>query len=135
MKKEKGFNLIELVVFIVVMAIIGRLILLAFVNVLQRSPLLQRKITANHIAVQCMEWFVGQRYMSGFSNLTCPSPGVNNTSVPTFCSDNLPSGYTLHTTLQCNTTIPGFTGDNYANVTVQVGGFGNVTLSSVIANY
>jgi prepilin-type N-terminal cleavage/methylation domain-containing protein len=122
--KLKGFTLIELIVFIVIISILASAILLSFVTVMSKTPITLQSIIANQTAKQCAEWFIGQRRMNGYSSITC------NSTVPAFCT--VPSGYTL--TANCSTTpISGDT--NYETITITVSGAGSAVLTFLIANY
>jgi len=125
MRKENGFTLIELVIFIVVTSILASTLMLALVTALKSSPNVNKLMIATFTAEECMEWFIGQRRLNGFSSLTCP-----NTTVPSFCT--APSGYTLAVNISC-TTING--DSNYKTITTTVSGSGNATLTLLIAGY
>lgn len=125
MIKNKGFSLIELILFIVVTAILASTLLLAFNNVLVNSDTSRNQIVAQMTAQQCMEWFVGQRLSNGYSSIACPS-----TTVPSFCT--APSGYTISVNSAC-TTIS--SDANYKTITVTVSGNGDASLTTLIANY
>lgn len=124
MKKQKGFTLIELVMFIVITSILASAILLSFVTAMSKTPHILQNTIAMQTAKQCMEWFIGQRRVNGYSSIAC------NSTVPTFCTT--PTGYTL--TSSCSTTTIG--GDsNYETITVTVSGLGDAVLDLLIANY
>jgi type II secretory pathway pseudopilin PulG len=125
MKKQHGFSFIELIIFIVVSGILATTILLSLTTVLLKAPILHQQMIANELAEQCMEWFIGQRKLLGFSQLTCPS-----NPTPTICS--APSGYTITNTVSC-TTING--DSNYKTIVVNVSGAGDAVLTSLIADY
>jgi len=76
-----GFTLIEVIVFIIVMGIIGVTIFASMNMVLRGSVVSHHQTTALQTATQCMEWFVGQRYLKGFDAVptdnTTPSLCVN----------------------------------------------------------
>lgn len=124
MKKHRGFTLIELVMFIVITSILASGILLSFITVLNKTPVVLQNSIASQTAKQCAEWFLGQRRINGFSNFTC------NATVPAFCT--APTGYTL--TSNCTTTA--ISGDsNYKTITITVSGAGNAGLSLLLADY
>jgi type II secretory pathway pseudopilin PulG len=125
MRKQCGFTLIEVILFIMVMAIMAKVILLPIVEVNSGTPTSLRNLTAMQSANKCIEWFIGQRRLIGYSTVTCPS-----STVPGFCS--VPTGYTLAVNIVC-TTIN--TDANYKTVTVTVGGLGNASSSLLLANY
>lgn len=126
MKKLSGFSFIELIVFIVVTAILSTTILLAFVTALQKTPLDRQQIIATQTAQQCMEWYLGQRRLNGFSAITCSA----SPPTPTMCT--LPAGYSFSNSITC-TTINSDT--NYKLITVTVSGAGDASLQSLIADY
>jgi len=126
--KNRGFTIIELVVFIVIMGIIGVTILASFSAVLKGVSVPRQKIVATQVATRCIEWYLEQRYLYGFNTvaLTCPS-----TAVPSFCA--APSGYTISTSVSC-TQLYSETGYNYKTITVTVSGLGNASLSLLVAS-
>jgi len=125
MKTQQGFTFIEVIIFIMVTSLLGSVILLASTTMLQKAPIVQKNAIALQSAQQCMEWFVGQRSLNGYSGVSCPS-----TSVPSFCT--APSGYTVSVNVSC-TTIN--SDANYKTVTITVSGVGDAVLSTLLANY
>jgi type II secretory pathway pseudopilin PulG len=126
MKKFNGFSLIEVIIFIVITSILSIVIIMPVVITLQKSPLNRQQMIALQTAQQCMEWYLGQRRMNGFSGITCSA----SPSTPTMCT--LPSGYSFSNSITC-TTINSDT--NYKLITVSVTGIGDATLKSLIADY
>jgi type II secretory pathway pseudopilin PulG len=128
-KSNNGFTLIEVIIFTIVMGIIGVTILASFNTLLKGMPTPWRQTVANQAAKNCLEWYLQQRYINGFSatTLNCPS-----TSVPSFCT--VPNGYTISTNVAC-TQLYGDTGSNYKTITVTVGGLANATLAVLLAYY
>lgn len=124
MKRYRGFTLIELVIFIVITVILASTILLAFSSVLKAIPNVIQQSIANQTAQQCMEYFIEQRRVQGFSNV------ATGTTVPSFCTT--PSGYTLSVNV-ATTTIN--TDSSYKTITVTVGGNGDAVLTTMIADY
>lgn len=125
MKKLSGFSLIELVLFIVVTSILSTVILLAFSSPLLKTSTDRQQIIAQQAAKQCMEWFIGQRQLNGFSSLTCPS-----TPSPSICTG--PPGYTVSTSISCTTVN---SDSSYMTIAVTVTGLGNAVLTTLIADY
>jgi len=121
--KQQGFTLIELVMFIVVTSLLATTILLALITATRDIPTIHQEIVATQTAKQCMEWFIGQQRLNGFTSLTCPS-----TTTPSFCTT--PTGYTLSVNVSC-TTINSDT--NYKTITVTVSGLGDASFSTLIA--
>jgi prepilin-type N-terminal cleavage/methylation domain-containing protein len=128
-KKKHGFSLIELVVFIVVMGIIAASILTSFDIVLRGIPRTNYQATTMGCAINCIEWLYGQRRLNGFNNVSV------GTTIPTFCNNSLPSGYTMTANVS-NTT---FSGDsNYKIITTTVTSprnLGYANISVIVANY
>jgi type II secretory pathway pseudopilin PulG len=125
MKSTAGFTLIEVLVLIVVTSILATTILLGLITAGKNIPAVANNSIADQAAKGCIEWFLGQRRLLGYSAVTCPS-----TSVPSFC--NSPAGYTLSVNVTC-TTIN--TDTHYQTITVSVSGSGNASLSTLIASY
>lgn len=124
MKKSSGFTLIEVLIFIVISSLLASAILIAFVTSLEKTPTVHQQLVASLTAKKCMEWFIGQNRMNGYSTLSCPS-----TPSPTMCS--APSGYSISSSISC-TTISG--DSNYKTITVTVSGLGDATLTTLIAS-
>lgn len=125
MKQHHGFTLIEIIIFIIITALLAKTILLVLNTAALNTPKILQNTIANETAQQCMEWFIGQRQLNGYSSITCPS-----TSVPSFCS--APTGYTVAVNIQC-TTIN--SDANYQTITVTISGKGDAGLTTLIANY
>ncbi|MCK4870658.1 MAG: type II secretion system protein [Gammaproteobacteria bacterium] len=130
--KHKGFTLIELIVFIVVMALLAGSILIGYLTILKYVPKVGQQMAATQTAVSCMEWYLGQRYTKGFNFNGQSCPGGADTNVPAYCSNLLKSGYTLSTNINC-TTID--SDPNYKLITVTVGGSADAKLSLLVADY
>ncbi len=125
MKKNSGFTLIEIIIFIVIIGLVANAILFAFSTSLQKIPTILQTSIASQTAKKCMEWFIGQRRLNDYSAITCPS-----TSVPSFCT--APAGYSLSVNISC-TTIN--SDANYKTITVTVSGNGSASLTTLVANY
>jgi len=126
MDVQKGFTLIELIIFIIVMAIIALGILASFSVSLRYAPDIEYASRATELAQQRMDLILGQRYIQGFSTYT--DPCVASPSLP-ICA--APSGYTVASSIVNN-----WGGDtNYNVITVTVSGLGSSTLTGMVANY
>ena len=123
--KSQGFTLIELVIFIIVTSLMINALFLAYSTALLNAPLLLQNTIARQTARNCMEWFVGQRRLNGYSAFSCPS-----TAVPSFCT--APAGYTLSVNISC-TTIN--SDANYKTITITVSGKCDAALTTLTANY
>ena len=123
----KGFVLIELLVFIIVISILASTILTPFSFVFLRTTDANNQVSVTWYAAQCLEWFLGQRSVSGYDTIAC------NTTVPNFCS--VPSGYTINISVSCATQYDD--PNNYKTITATVNGnnSASATLSLIIANY
>ena len=125
-KSHKGFSLIEIIIFIVIMAIIAVVILSTYTRSLKGVYIEHPQTIAIKAATTCMEYFLGQRYLNGYSAISpCPS-----SVVPIFCTSNMPSGYNVSTTCEADLNDV-----NYKIITVTVSGQGNAALSLLFANY
>lgn len=124
-RRHGGFTLIEVLVFIVVTSLVMSTILLSANTALRNTPMTHQQWVAVQTAQQCMEWFVNQRRMNGYSALTCPS-----TPSPSACA--APSGLSVSTAITCSTWN---SDSNYKTITVSVGGAASLSLSMQIGDY
>ena len=127
MKKQAGFTLIELIIFIIFIGIIMPSMMSMLYIILKNTNAIQQENPAIESVNQCLESYLNKRYNLGYSSITCPS-----TTVPTFCS--VPSGYTLSVAVTCLTKYSEVS-SNYKQITVTVGGLGTATNTLIIANY
>lgn len=129
MKQHAGFTLIELVIFIVITGILTSSIFVAANNALINMSKALYSDVASQTARQCMEYYIGQRRLNGYSALngaSCTSP----LTLPSICS--APSGYTV--VANCvNNPISG--DSNYNKITVIVSGTSDATLTYLIGKY
>ena len=125
MTAQKGFTMMEVIIMLVVTGILMSVIFLAISTSGLKTPLMLKESIAMQTARQCMEWFIGQRRLLGYSAFSCPS-----TTVPSFCT--APAGYTLGVNITC-TTIS--SDANYQTIAVTVTGSGNASLTTLVGNY
>ena len=126
MKKQRGFTLVEIVTFIVVTGILASAVLTSLVYALKNTPTLHDNMVATRTAEQCMEWFIGQRRLNGYSSVS------TGTSVPSFCT--APTGYNAPTVDVSALTISG--DSNFKSITLQVTGKGDMKdVYTIIAMY
>lgn len=123
--KNAGFTLIEILVFIVVTSLVMSTLLVAAITSMRNAPTTHQQWVAIQAAQQCMEWFLDQRRLNGYSSLTCPS-----TPSPSACS--APTGYTVSSSIACTTWN---SDSNYKTITVSVTGLAQVSLSTQIGDY
>tara|TARA_R110000868_G_scaffold290766_5_gene550932 strand:- start:204 stop:590 length:387 start_codon:yes stop_codon:yes gene_type:complete len=124
-KQPLGFTLIEVLVFIVVTSLVMSTLLLGAMTALRSAPTTHQQWVAMQTAQQCMEWFLDQRRLLGYSALTCPS-----TPSPTACT--APTGLSVSTSISCTT----WNSDaNYKTITVAVSGLASVTLTAQVGSY
>lgn len=126
MNKYLGYSLIEVILFIIVIGILASVILSALINPALKTPIDRQQVIAMETAQACMEWYIGQRRIHGFSSIPCSA----SPSTPTICS--LPSGYSFSNSITCTTLN---SDSNYKIITVTVSGAGDATLTSLVADY
>jgi type II secretory pathway pseudopilin PulG len=102
MAKNQGYTLVELIIFIVILAIVSSTILIGAVFAIKRSPITHRQTIATAAASGCLDYLLGQRELKGFNfnGQSCPGGGTT-TIVPTFCSNIHPSGFTVAVNISC----------------------------------
>jgi len=132
-QKHSGLSLIELIIFIVIVAIVTSGVLLGFNRMLTGSVTANQLNQAAYLAQQRMELILPQRYQLGFSGFNANSfdPCTNSpTSTQPICTV-IPTGYTVNATLTNN-----WLGNtNYKLVDVSVNGKGHAQLQALVANY
>ena len=123
--KQNGFTLIELLVFIIVSGLLMSVMLLGANAALRSIPAGHKQMVAIQTARRCMEWFVEQARLKGYSQLTCPS-------TPTIAACAVPSGYSITNTISCTT----WNSDTaYKTITVSVTGLASASFSLQIGEY
>jgi prepilin-type N-terminal cleavage/methylation domain-containing protein len=127
MKKQRGFTLLELIVFIVIVGIVLTGVAVPLVTLLQKLPTNNHQTVALALARERMDLILGQRWSSGFSSFSDPCGGG---SPPTICTP--PTGYTVTSTIAA-VTISG--DSNYKTITVTVSGTGSATLVTLVGSY
>jgi type II secretory pathway pseudopilin PulG len=122
-KKQWGFTLIELVLFITLTAILASTTLLSLRNLLAQIPNNHMAYIALQAARGCLDGMVAEKNMFGISFFSCPS-----TTVPGNCV--APTGYTVGVNVACTTVNSDVT---YKTFTVTITGLGNATLTALVA--
>ena len=137
MAKNKGFTLIELIIFIIVLAIIISILRTAITFALKYAPITHNQTVATASADACMGYLLGQRNLIGynFNSQACPGGG-DYTTVPTFCSNLNPTGFTTTIKISC-ATVSGFTGTQaFKKIDVTTtSGSTQTVLKQLIADY
>jgi prepilin-type N-terminal cleavage/methylation domain-containing protein len=118
---QRGFTLIELVFFIVIVGVVAAGMALPFSTLFGETHHIDEQTRAVQLAKEGMEFAIGQKRLKGFALLTTglvmcgPTPCVvgNNTLTVTI------------------TTID----SNFKRITSIVTGSGNATLTAIVGNY
>jgi prepilin-type N-terminal cleavage/methylation domain-containing protein len=124
MKHQRGFTLIEVLVFIIISGLLMSTLLLGVNIALRNAPNVHQQWIALQTARGCMEWLLNQRRLNGYSIYTCPSTPSLNCPVP--------SGYTASATVSCTA----WSSDTaYKTMTVTVSGLSTASLSMQVGEY
>jgi type II secretory pathway pseudopilin PulG len=130
---QRGYSLIELAIFIVIMGIIGTALFSGFNTALLGSSAPELGASPMQLAQERMELILGQKRTLGFAGFTaatfdpCTSAPPSTQAVCT----TLPAGYAVSAALATN-----WGGDtNYKVITVSVTGPGRANLTAMVANY
>lgn len=123
--RQSGFTLIELLVFIIVSGLLMTVVLLGANTALRNSPSVHNQWVAMQVANECMEWFLDQRRLNGYSTLTCPS-------TPTAAACVAPTGFSVINTVSCTTWN---SDTSYKTISVTVSGLANASIATQIGEY
>jgi len=124
-RRQAGFTFIEVLVLIIVTSLVMSTLLFGVSTALRGAPSTEQQWVAVQTARQCQEWFLEQRRLQGYGNLSCPSS-------PTAAACAAPSGYSVSTAVSCTT----WNGDTqYKTITVTVSGLASASLFSQIGDY
>lgn len=122
----RGFTLVELIIFIVIVSIMGVALMSAFSTTTRGTPDAGQMTQATQLAQERMELVMAQRRavaFAAFADPCVPGPG------PAACTP--PAGYTVTAAI-----APNWNGDtNYKQVTVTVTGTSSATATAIVANY
>jgi prepilin-type N-terminal cleavage/methylation domain-containing protein len=124
MNRQRGFNLIELIIVIVVVGIMSGGLMLSFNVALQNNLSMQNTAKAIELAESRMDFLLGYRNNYGYSALTA-DPCVAS---PLLAICTVPSGYTVTSTISAGN-------GTYKTIKVVVSGSGSATLVSEVYNY
>src|ERR1700722_4318360 len=123
--KQRGFSLIELIVFIVIIGIVTSALFLAFASLLQDAPIGLHQTVALGLAQERMELILAQRRLQGYPGTQFQDP-CNSTIVspPAVCTAL--TGYSVSASIiNMSNTLKGIgvtvtgTGNIVANVTLK----------------
>lgn len=143
-KTQQGVTLIELVMFIIILAILGVGLVTTYVNLLTQSDEPNRLTVANLLAKERMELITGQRRITNldaFENLAdpCGSSTAGTCTLPSQLEDySVGSSISELFSLNPQTAPAGGSSANYKLITVTVNGpgdAGKTILNSVVARY
>ena len=138
MIKHKGFTLVELVIFVVILAIVSSTLMFTTSVMLRYTPIEHNLTEASAISTKCAEYLLGQRYINDFefNGQSCPGGAVYN-ATPSFC--NTPaSDFLTSVKIEC-TTVNGSSA--YKLITVDTSlvetsrGAGGSILKLLISDY
>jgi len=128
---QRGASLMELITFILMTNISVVALMLVFTTIMNKVPATPTLSIANLLANQCMESYIGQRRLLGYSNslLTCS----NSPSLPANCT-TLP-GFNVAATIACNVTLPNDGSSISKTISVTVSGLAKTTMTALLASY
>ena len=122
----RGFTLVELVIFIVIVSIMGVALMAAFSTTIRSTPDAGQMTQATQLAQERMELVMAQRRAVAFAAFADP---CTFGTPPAACTP--PAGYNVAVVI-----APNWNGDtNYRVITVTVTGTSSATATSIVANY
>ncbi len=124
--RMKGYSLIELIVFIVIIGLVSVALLIPLNFISEKSPNPINQTTALMLAQERMELIIGQRQLVGFTNFTDPC-AVG--SPPAICTNPI-TGFTVSTPV-----ISTITSGKQMVVTVTGPGNSKAVLTTQVGNY
>lgn len=123
---EKGFSLIELIIFMVIVGIGATGIIAVYQFSLSNTSKIEYNNQAIALAQERMAIILGFKKILGFSSFYDPCEAG---SPPAICGSK--AGYTVSSTITSNW----FSNSNFKRITVTVSGLGNATMTTMVANY
>jgi len=129
-RQQRGFSLIELIIFILVVSILSTALFSVFATALRGPAQVSGAIQAMQLAVERMELILPQRQVLGFAPFDEPAADpCQMGSAQAAC--NIPVGFTVAAVID-----PDWNGDtNYKVITVTVSGSATATLTALVADY
>jgi prepilin-type N-terminal cleavage/methylation domain-containing protein len=131
--RTRGFTLIELIIFILVVSILAVGLFSAFSYSLQGTGQLYNTTRAMQLAQERMELILPQKRVVGFAafdNTTADPCKTAPVSTLPVCI-TIPAGFTVDSNVDPDLVDP----INYKVITVTVTGVGSATLDALVANY
>ncbi len=125
MMNKRGFSLIELIIFIILLGI-GIGVLVPLIITLRYVDRIDKQTEALELTQQRMELILAQKNINGFSDFTDP---CSESSPLTICS--VSGNYTVTATI-ANDWLGN---PDYKIITVTTSGDGNASLKTLIADY
>ena len=137
MIKNKGFSLVELIIFVIILSIVSATILVTVSFALRYIPISHNQTVTPITASKCMDYLLGQRYLKDFNfdgHTTC-NTGDEYSITQSFC-DTPNMGTTIK--VKC-TAINGVQAFKLITVTTNTAGrstsAGATILNLLIADY
>lgn len=127
MRRQQGYSLIELIIFIIILGLIAGTLLVSMNQSLQKSPVISRVATALDLAQQRMDVILGQKQLVGFTSFS--DVCLTSAALPFCVSD---PDYVISSAVSVGF---GINTVDYKVVTVDVSGAASVTLTGLITNY
>lgn len=130
MKRSKGFTLIELIVFIIIVGLASGAMFAGMQTALRKSKTVKDDMRALFLAQQRMELILGQKKQTGFTSFV--DPCVSLSFPASLCASGAFSfGYTVSSTISSSWNSD----TSLKQITVTVTGPQSVTLTTVVGNY
>ena len=136
---RRGFTLVEMVVFIVIVSLAAYALFRSFGSVLQRSPTAAQLTQAMQLAQERMELIQGQRDVQGYNSLVDLDPCMRGGALPNVCT--VAFGYVVASTGTASGAPvawppnPATASYKLVTVTVKLGGITLAQESAVLSNY
>lgn len=121
--KLRGFTLIEMAIFIMVLAVIISTVLFPIMQALPDSSKQFDNYTAVKLAEERMELILANRRLNGYSTLADPC-----VATPSAANCVAPTGFTVGPAVIT-------TSGSQKNISVTVSGAGNAVLNTLVASY
>ena len=125
---QSGVTLVELVAFIVIVALLATGLIAAFTSAMKDTPKSNEITQALQLAQERMELILAYKKSKGFTALVDP---CTLATPPAQCT--IPSGFSVATPA---TIVNNWNGSNeYKTITVNVTGLQDIALTAVVASY